>query len=382
MHSIKIFDSIRDVPRDQWNALAAGQSCACSCEFWEVLEASGLNDFCYKYALIYDESHSPVGMANFYTLTTDIAIFSTGWIKDALGFIRKVFPGFLKFRMLECGTPITMGRPFIAKEGSNEGEILSCLEKTLSGIAKKQGAFVAVMRDIEPRSVHLEPHLKSLDYHIVASLPNTYLDIAWSSPDEYLASIKSHYRRKILIHQKANEDRGIRCELRDDFADLAEPLCNQWLVVHENAKEFQRERLTPEFYATFSANLGSRSKVLLFYRNEELVGHVLLLLDGETLRWLYVGRNQSVKDNLYFYMCHKIVETAILLKVKRLELGLTTYEPKLNLGARMLPVNIAIKTANSFFNIFAGYVYALLNDTPEIKNRNIFKRCDAETCTR
>lgn len=221
MYSIKTFDSIRDVPRDQWNALAAGQSCACSCEFWKVLEASELNDFCYKHALIYNECGSPVGMASFYTLTTDIAIFATGWVKDALGFIRKFFPGFLKFRMIECGTPITMNRPFIAKEGGNDGKILSCLEKTLSLIAKKQGAFVVVIRDIEPRSVHLEPHLKSLNYHVVASLPNTYMDIKWPTPDEYLASIKSHYRRKILIHQKTNEDRGIRCELRDDFTNLA-----------------------------------------------------------------------------------------------------------------------------------------------------------------
>jgi len=355
-----------------------GHSCACSCEFWEALETSGLNDFCYKHALIYDAKNTPVALASFYTLTTDIAIFSTGWVKDTLGFIRKVFPGFLKFRMLECGTPITMNRPFIAAEGIDEGEILSCLEKTLSGIAKEQGAFVVVMRDIEPRSVHLEPHLKTLNYHVVASLPNTYMEIAWTTPDEYLASIKSHYRRKILIHQKTNQDRGIRSELRDDFSELAETLCNQWLVVHENAKEFQRERLTPDFYKSFSAKLGSRSKVLLFYRNEELVGHVLLLVDGETLRWLYVGRNESVKDNLYFYMCHKIVETAILLKVKRLELGLTTYDPKMNLGAQMWPMNIAIKTTNSFFNFFAGYVYALLNDTPEIKSRNIFKRCDGE----
>lgn len=378
MYSIKTFDSICDVPRDQWNALAAGQSCACSCEFWEVLEASGLNDFFYQHALIYDERDSPVALASFYTLTTDIAIFSTGWVKDTLGFIRKVFPGFLKFRMLECGTPITMNRPFIAAEGRNEAEILRCLEKTLSRIAKEKRAFVVVMRDIEPQSVHLEPHLKSLNYHVVASLPNTYMDITWSTPAEYLSSIKSHYRRKILIHQRTNEDRGIHCELREDFAELAHTLCNQWLVVHENAKEFQRERLTPEFYEAFSAKLGSRSKVLLFYRNDELVGHVLLLVDGETLRWLYVGRNESVKDNLYFYMCHKIVETAILLKVKQLELGLTTYEPKMNLGAQMLPVNLAIKTVNPFFNIFAGYVYRLLNDTPEIKTRNIFRSRNGE----
>jgi len=379
MYSIKIFNSISDVPRDQWNALASGHSCACSFEFWEVLEASGLNDFRYRHALIYDESQSAVALASFYTLTTDIAIFASGRLKITLDIIRKVFPGFLKFRMLECGTPITMNRPFIAKEGSNEGDIISFLGKALSDIAKKQRAFVVVIRDFEPRYAHLEKHLKDQNYHVVASLPNTHMDITWSTHDEFLLSLKSHYRRKILIHQKTNRDRGIHSELRDDFAELADTLCNQWMVVHEKAKEFQRERLTPEFYREFSSKLGSRSKVLLFYRNEELVGHVLLLLDEETLRWLYVGRNESVKDNLYFYMCNKIVETAILLKVKRLELGLTTYEPKLNSGAKMLPVNIAIRNTNSLFNFFAGYVYKLLNDTPEIMNRNIFRHGGGET---
>jgi predicted N-acyltransferase len=372
MYSIQVFDSIRDVPREHWNALAAGRSCSYSLEFWEALEASGLSGFCYKHALIYDKTGSPMALTSFYLMKTDIAIFSSGLLRLALGSIRKIFPGFLKFTTLECGTPITMNKPFIAREGANEVEILRFLGDALSKLAKKQGAFVVVIRDFERLSAHLEPHLRELGYHTVASLPNTCMDIVWPTPDAYLASLKSHYRRKIAIHRKMNEERGIRCELRDDFTELAETLCNQWLVVHENAKEFQRERLTPAFYREFSARLGSRAKVLLFYRDSELVGHVLLLVDGEMLRWLYIGRTESIKDNLYFYMCHKILETAITLKMKRLELGLTTYEPKLNLGARVVPVNIAIRTTN-ILNAFAGYVYALLNHTPELRNRRVFR---------
>ncbi|MFO1405153.1 MAG: GNAT family N-acetyltransferase [Azonexus sp.] len=377
MYSVKIFNSIRDVPSEPWNALVAGHSSTYSHEFWEVLEDSGLNDFRYNHALIYDQNSVPVALASFYTITTDIAIFSTGWLKKALNAIRSIFPGFLKFKMIECGTPITMNKPIVVKAGCNEEEILAFLDTTLSDIAKKQRAFVVVIRDFEPRNAYLEPHIRNLNYHVVASLPNTFMDITWQTPDQYLSSLKSHYRRKILIHQKSNEDRGIRYELRDDFGELADSLRDQWLVVHESAKEFQRERLTPEFYREFSAKLGSKSKALLFYRDDELVGHVLLFVDGEILRWLYVGRKESVKDNLYFYMCHKIVETAILLRVKRLELGLTTYEPKLNLGAQTLPVNIAIKTAR-IPNIFTGYVYSLLNHTPEIRSRNIFKHSEGE----
>jgi predicted N-acyltransferase len=372
MYSARIFNSIRDVPREEWGALVAGHSCAYSYEFWDVIEASKLDGFCYKHALIYSEKNSPVALASFYSLTTDMAIFSSGWLRSALRITRKIFPGFLKLRMLECGTPLTMNRPLIVKEGANEGEILEVLNGALIDIAKKQGAFVVVVRDFEPQADKLEPYLKRLDYHLVGSLPNTYLDVAWSTPSEYLSSMKSHYRRKVNIHLRLNEENGIRCELEDDFCELADILSNQWLVVHENAKEFQREKLTSEFYKEFSSKLGSRSKVLLFYRNDELVGHVLLLVDGQMLRWLYVGRKESVKDHLYFYMCYKIVETAIILQVKRLELGLTTYDPKLNLGARVNPVRLAIRTTR-VPNMLTGLVYSLLNHIPEINNRNVFR---------
>lgn len=372
MYSIKIFNSIRDVPIDQWDAFAKGQSCSYSREFWNALEKSDINDYCYKHALIFDNNDSPVALTSFYTLTTDIAIFSSGWLKNVIGFVRQVFPRFLKFKMLECGTPITMNKPFLAKQGSNEDEIVRFLARTFSAIAKKEKTFVIVIRDIEPHNSNLIPSLSSSSFHIIDILPNTSLDIIWGSPEAYNSSLKSHYRRKIMLQNKSNENQGIHCELREDFTELADTLCNQWMVVHNNAKEFQREKLTPEFYREMSIQLGARTKALLFYRNEELIGHVLLLMDNETLRWMYVGRNKSIKDDLYFYICNKIVETAIILKAKRLELGLTTYDPKLNVGAKMIPVKAAIKTTN-FLNVFAGLVYQYLNYTPEIRHRNVFK---------
>src|ERR1035437_2783639 len=107
----EIFSSIRDVPREQWNGLLKNHSATHSCEFWDVIETSQLNDFSYRYVLLSDDAGAPVALASFYSITTDLAIFASGAFKRLLVFIRRPFPNFLKLRMLECGTPITLNSP-------------------------------------------------------------------------------------------------------------------------------------------------------------------------------------------------------------------------------------------------------------------------------
>lgn len=370
---ITIFDSIGDVPKEQWGLLQADHSCTYSHEFWDVIEQSRLNDFCYSHVIFYDESDYPVALASFYSITTDLAIFASGWLKSVLSLIRQIAPNFLKVRMLECGTPITLNKPFVASEKICPSKITKFIGETLLSIAKEQGQFLIVLRDFEPDTNSLEPVLKKLGYHLVDSLPTTYMDIVWSTPEEYQSSMKSYYRSKLQKHLRINKSQGVRHELRDDFDELGDILCGQWQVVHDHADEYQREILTPEFYKQFSKKLGSRSKVLLFYRDDKLVGHGLLLMDGNTLRWLYFGRNEPVNDSLYIYVCHKVVESAIILGAKRLELGLTTYSIKKDFGAYMSPIKLALRSPWSFVNPFVGLFYPLLNHTPEIQNKNIFK---------
>lgn len=370
---IKIFDSIGDVPKADWSRLVEGHSTTYSHAFWQVIEQSGLNDFRYRHALFYDDSGCAVAAASFYSITTDIAIFAPRPLRALLSSIRRVLPGFLKFRMLECGTPITLNKPFIASGDATDEEVITDLSMLLLRIARDQGCLLIVLRDLEHESEGLLPTFNALGYHIVDSLPTTYLDVAWATPDGYLSAMKSYYRSKLLKHLRINKDQGIRHELREDFAELAGVLCAHWQVVHQHADEYQREVLTPAFFERFSESLGSQSKVLLFYRRTELIGHALLLMDGDLLRWLYFGRSEACNDSLYIYVGHKVVETAIMLGAKRVELGLTTYSIKKDLGACMSPIKLALKSPWRLINPFIGMVYPLLNRTPPIQNKNIFK---------
>ncbi len=367
----KIFDTISEIPKDVWNQLQNGHSCSYAHEFWMILEQSGLNDFRYQYALFYDETDKPVAFTSFYSITTDIAIFAPEKLRVWLSKIRRFFPNFLKFKMLECGTPITLNKPFVADATVSAKSIINALHTLLMKQAK--GHLLIVVRDFEAETLAIEPVFNDLGYHLVDSLPTTYMDIKWPTPQAYLASMKSYYRSKLLKHLRVNQQQGIRHELHDDFADLADILCDQWLVVHNSASEYQREILTPEFYRGFSSKLGTRSKAILFYCNDKLIGHALLLVDGQMLRWLYFGRTTAINDSLYIYVAHQVVETAINLGVTQLEMGLTTYPIKKDLGAYMSPIRFALRSPSRVINPFIGFYYPLLNHTPEIQNKNIFK---------
>lgn len=371
----RIFSTIRDVPQEHWDGLLNNRSCAFSREFWKVIEDSGLNDFQYKHVIFYDEDDRPVALTSFYSITTDLAIFARNRLRSTLGAIRKIFPNFLKLRMLECGTPLTVSSPPIAMaEGFSVQKIIPALHNLLLNTARTEKQFMIVVRDFEANAGTLQNDLRQFGYHWVENLPNTYLDIKWSTPEAYLDSLKSYYRSKLLRHLRKNADQSIRHELIDDFAPMAEILCSQWLVVHRQADELQREVLTPAFYRKFSDRMGSRSKVLLFYKQDELVGHALLLMDGDMLRWLYFGRKKAGNDSLYLYVGYTVIETAIRLGAKRLELGLTTYSIKQDLGAQVKPSNLALLSPYRLANPIVGLVYPLLNHLPRIQNKNVFKQ--------
>ena len=185
--------------------------------------------------------------------------------------------------------------------------------------------------------------------------------------------MKSYYRSKLLKHLKINEKRKISYKLVEDFAELNDVLCKQWGMVHDNATEMSREVLTPEFYFEFSTKLGNKSKALLFYCEDELIGHALLLDDNGVFRWLYCGKNVSQNDSFYIYLAHKVVVTAISLGFKKLELGLTTYPIKTDLGAYMVPIKFLLLCRIKLINKIIGKLYNLFNKPVGVSEKAVFK---------
>lgn len=370
---IKIYERLADVPREQWNQILEHQSRVYSHEFFQVVEQSGLNDFDYLYLMISDDSGTPLGVTCTYTVTTDLAIFAPRLLKTILDWVRILFPGFMRVRMQECGTPINLGSPIVLADRQDSQAVVALVAATLEDVARRHGAFLIVVRDFGEADRELMQCFSERGYRTVDNLPNTCLDIEWTSIGEYLAAMKSYYRSKLLRHLKRLEGQGVTCSLVADFEHLAEELCEQFLIVHNQADEYQREVLTPEFYRRFSRLPGGCSRVLLFHHEGELIGHALLFFDNELLRWMFFGRTRAANDSLYMFAGHKVIETAINTGMKQLELGLTTYSVKRDLGARMVPLWMALRSPRRFVNPLISFFYPLLNSVPAVQKRSVFK---------
>lgn len=367
----QIYEKVEEIPDASWHYLAKKSSICFDKKFLSLIETAKINDFEYRYILIF-LGEKPIALSTFYTVTTDLAIFSTGFLKSILFKLRKYFPNFLKLKLLECGTPITINPPVIVDKVYLDMAV-NKLDEVLMHYAKKTKAFLIVCRDFENESRALKQAFHKKKYHIVDSLPSTNMKVYWSSINQYLDSLKSYYRAKLKKHLKINEKNNIRCECLDDFSFLSKTLSKQWLVVFENASDYQREVLNDSFYQLFSQNLADNSKALIFYKENQIIGHALLLIDTKRLRWLYFGRDKAQNDSLYFLVIYKVIETAIDLKLDSIELGLTTYSIKKDIGALMSENQLAIKAPSRFIHFFVRFFYPLLNHVPDIKNKKVFK---------
>lgn len=377
---IKVYSSVKEVPERDWNQLAVGHSLAHARAMWCALEKSGISPFCdFRHVLLYDEEGRPLGLSSYYTTLTDLAIFSAGWRKWLLQEVRSFFPNFLKVRMLECGNPLILNFPYLTAPKANQAIVAKALMMHLRDIAKKEGHFLIVVRDLSPTHAPVETLLEQFGFTLVKGLPTTFISIQWTSPSDYFSSMRSHYRNKVFKCIRTMETQGVRCELADTFDHHAEELYTQWKIVHENAKEYQRDTLTPEFFRQFARDLGENAKVLLLWREDLLVGHILLMVDGPVLRALFFGRSHPANDGLYIYALYKAIEAAIQLKVKMLELGLTTYAIKTQLGAIMYPQRYALWAPWPGVNPMLRRIYPLLNQIPEIQQKNVFKERNIPT---
>lgn len=373
MYKASVFNNISEVPLNAWNDITRLHPYTYSSAFLKMKESLSGEYGSVGYILIYDSNDQIVALTHFEVKNADVAIFSRGWIRNSISKIRTIFPDFLAFKILECAFPIFQNSGAHPNEINTHKEAFRFLGDTLLEIARSRRSSFIVIGAFEPQDLQYESTLTHVGYQFVPCLPTACLDIQWDSPDAYLFSMKSYYRSKLLKHLRINRRNGIRHEIRDNFEDLADILWQQWKVVKDHAAEYDDETLSPKFYKDFSQQFDTRSKVILIFANDVLIGHALLLLDGDTLFWRNFGRTKAENDSLYIYTCHQVIETAINLDVKRLDMGVTTYAIKTDLGASVVSRKIAVRATNNLFNSIVSRLYSLLNKVSDTHGKDVFK---------
>jgi predicted N-acyltransferase len=345
-----VVDSLEHIDGAEWDSILLPNRLAQSHNFHRALACSKINDCDYRYFRYRDASGRLLAHCSFYAVSSPLDLFlpRSHPASLALRGARALHPRFLVFRTVECGSPTTLGYPVAFRAGvpaEQRRDIWHALIRSMESFAAGKKADLLVVRDFREDERSTAAPLIELGFACVPNLENTVLRMRWGTFDEYLGSLRAHYRRQVRLSLARAQRAGLRIERVRKFAPMAAEMARLWRLTYLRSTAYQREVLGPDYFENLAACLGDRTFATFFWLGTRLVGFTLYLLQDTVLVPSYIGIDYAYNDEaaIVFNAYYDWVRTGIDLGVPVMELGITTYESKLRLGAEIERLAIFIR---------------------------------------
>lgn len=371
-------DSIDYLDRGHWDTVTAHDSLFLSRRYLRVLEDAAPNNLRQCYALIF-RGHEPVAAVASQNVTVSISRVRK---KPTSGKVGTRLEG-LEEKILVCGNLLSWGMHGISfAPNEDETALWPAVAEAIYRLRRADKLsgdtdFVMV-KDIPDAHASGASALSRFSYRELETEPNMVLEISpqWRNYDDYLANLTSRYRKQAKQIEKEVAAAGCRIEEIDseDIAREAEQLHALYMQTHRNAR-VRLVTLPVTFLPTLAAQLGDDMRFTVLRQDEQLLGFVTTVRDGETAVGYYIGFDRKANANfpIYFRLLQAVVDHAIKLGCRRLSLGRTALEPKARLGARPDPLRLWIRHRIPMLNIVVRGLLHTLSDHDEAPERNPFK---------
>jgi hypothetical protein len=369
----RMYSSILDIDCKEWDSILDDEHILNSYSYQKVIELSNINNFHYHYLMFFHEgrliAHVSVAVTHF-----ELDMMAGGIYKKIASFVRKAFPNFFRITMIECGHPTALGPSIEIADNAYISGILDALDSKLKLIAIKEKTPLIIIRDFYPNHRKDYDILKQQGYGIFQNLPNTFIRNEFEKFDEYLDDLTSKRRYEIIHNMEAFAAQNCTVEKIEDFAGLADELNGLWRMTYDHAKEYQREILNTDYFRLMSELMKNRSFILLCRKGKRPIGFTMFLDSGSSLVSTYCGLDYTENKTCftYFILFYKSIEELISTGKKNLELGITNYNPKIEVGAVPEPAYVYFKSLNPVINILFIPLMLLMNTSPDFNKRKIF----------
>lgn len=365
---IKIASKIEEIPRNDWEKVFP--DAVENYYFFKTLDESKLSQFSFFYILIYDNG-VPVGATSCFIMNFPMDLAVKGAFRKITGFIKLIFPGILSPRLLICGLPMGMGRIGIAAE---PGKVIRTICSAMEQIAREEKIKIIAFKDFGAGYSGLLDKSLGKSFFRIKTLPNTVMEIKFSSFEEYLKTLSSASRSGLRRKFKEIDGRvKIDLEITNKLeADVLSRVYALYLQTFEK-QEMGLEKLSADFFRNISENLPDETKFFLWRIDGKLAAFALCLVSGDYLVDYYLGFDYTIayQNYLYFVRFRGIMNWCIENKIRKYEMGVTGYEPKRRLGFDFIPLYIYAKCRNKLFNPFfriLSYIMQPVNFHKEVMN--------------
>ena len=383
-------DSIDYLDAATWDALAAERSVFLQRRYLGALEAACPDNLAPRYALIF-RGRQPAAAVVMQIVTVAGTRFmkppAPGDARSARALLRRALgPAMrrageaVRERVLVCGNLLSWG--FHAAAFAPDEDPAALWPAVAEAIYRVRRAErlagqsdFALVKDLSAAERDGAQALRRFGYRPVESDPNMVLEIpsAWRTYDDYVASLNAKYKNTARKIARDLAQAGCVVSRLADVGLEAKRVHALYLAVVENAA-VRPVTLPAAFFPTLAAALGEDFRATVVRRDNQVVGFISVLRDGDTAVAYYIGfeRTAGLGNTVYLALLHSVIGDAIEMGCRRVSFGRTALEPKAGLGARPERLWLWARHRNPALNLL---IRNLLRAVPhgEAPERNPFK---------
>lgn len=369
-------NSINLISKKDWCNCFEKDNILQSYELQKAIERSKIvNNFYY---LTLSQNKNLIGIVccfGFDYSITDIAPLS---VQKIVKIIRKMYKNFMRFRLLVVGSPIATCTDLLGisnyQQQKESDLIIKIIENELDKKAKEIGSDLICIKELQSRVNKIFRNGLSSKFLECRSPDTTYVYTGYVDGMSYKENLRRQYKYVLNKREKKFKSLGLRWEVVTDFGDYAEQMHNLYLnVLSKSNVKF--ERLTKEFFHEINRELkGNTYALICFDKNKPIAFE--LFLEGKNLHPIYLGMDYSYKDKaaLYFNCLYRTIDEAKRKNYEFIELGQTSYEVKLSIGAVSSSLFFYVKHTNAFANYILHICSPLIFSVSKpLPLRNVFK---------
>lgn len=378
--------SIDERDEDDWHIACGGRTdTVMDPRFLRAVEKSMAGEARFYNVVFRDATGTPTGAAFLSLYAIDGLLLAPERSKQVVAQIRRLWPNFLKVRVLLCGCPVSTGESHLRiAPGADHRALLRELDRLMMRIARTQRTQFIVCKEFSSAETDRTDALLSLGYVRADSLPMNSFPTRFCDFDHLCASVRSRYRNQILRSRKKFERSGLRVEhlrgSRGIDALYTEEVHRLYLGVLHRA-EVKLECLPAEFFCELSRQFADEAAFTLIYRGERIVAFMCGVFHSDTYLNLFCGFDYALNEeaDLYFNLMYEDLDYALRQNVRSIHVGQTANEFKSRLGCYLEPRFFYIKARTPGIQslLRAGSPY-LFPPAPPITERNLFRDASAK----
>jgi hypothetical protein len=346
-----------------------------------AVEDSHLDDVELHY-LVGEDERGVACVVPCFAFQVSLDSLASQWLRRLVGWVRVVFPRFLRARLFVVGSPISTCNDLLGIKDLEDGRRWdgAKLTELFDEIIRKStslGIGLVLIKEFESAVADILRNKISQRFFFVESLPTTYLNLPPREQGGYLAAIRSRYRNKLKKRKAVGAENQLIWEVAPSCRGYEKEIHQLYLQVIGHS-DFVFDRLNQVFFSQVESGLGDAAFFIFGFRMVEgakrLVACELVISDSTTMHPLYSGFDYWMKrdTDLYFNAFYKVIEEAERRGFSRVHLGQTAYEVKAELGAGCTRLFLGVHHTNRLVKSILWHARGLLLPSTTFPGRDVF----------